>query len=111
MKHLDTNEISFQKILALCDIAGRMARGVDDVADEYQKELLEIITPVIKRVDVAVKRLTDLYVAHLNDDEQSDQERSHAVDMAIKEVYEALSEMKDKGLLLVEHMKEVAPHD
>lgn len=112
MADLETQEISFQKILALCEVAERMARGVNEPGVKNKKELLEIVTPVVQRVDKAVKALTELFINHVNDDEHPDKQRSMAVDAAIKEMYDALREMKEKGAKLVEELqKEEQPHD
>jgi hypothetical protein len=108
MGHVDKQEQTFQKILALCDIMERMLQAVEAPGVKNRKQLLEIVTPVAHSVDHAVKVVTETFIEHVNNGEKPDKQRSYAVDAAMKGIYDSLRSMKEKGEQLVETLHKEA---
>jgi len=108
MSSTQLQEKTFQKILALCDITEKMVLAIQAPNVRNKKELLEIVTPVVAKVDEAVKVVTEVFIEHVQNNEKPDKKRSQAVDTAMKGIYDALYGLKEKGELIAERLQKEA---
>ncbi len=104
MSQVETQDKTFQKVLALCDVTKDMLLALQAPHVKNKQELLDIVTPVVQSVDNAVKVVMETFIEHIGDGQKLDKQRSYKVDMAMKGVYDALRAMRDRGEEIVQSM-------